>query len=218
LRTTSSDLKTAAAHESHRISTAFRRIAETRILYSQHAYLKAIEMNTGSLNVQKRNCRAPWGLAWRSDKKFIVTTIAIGLITDLSLYALFIPVLPFMLTDRCSTPEDEIQGQVSNLLAAYAGSSVLISPIVGFVADLFGSRKAPFLFGIASLASATVLLMLGRTITVLYVARMLQGISAAFVWTVGLAFCLETVGPADLGKALGAVCSNAFYPCLSSES
>jgi predicted MFS family arabinose efflux permease len=40
---------------------------------------------------------------------------------------------------------------------------------------------------------------------VLMAARVLQGTSAALVWTVGLALCLETVGPENLGKTLGSV-------------
>jgi MFS family permease len=41
----------------------------------------------------------------------------------------------------------------------------------------------------------------------LALARVLQGISAAFVWTIGLALCLETVGPENLGKTIGSIFS-----------
>ena len=41
---------------------------------------------------------------------------------------------------------------------------------------------------------------------VLAVARVLQGISAAVVWTIGLALVLDTVGPENLGKTIGSVC------------
>ena len=37
-------------------------------------------------------------------------------------------------------------------------------------------------------------------------ARVLQGVSAAVVWTVGLALVLDTVGPENLGKTIGSVC------------
>ena len=40
---------------------------------------------------------------------------------------------------------------------------------------------------------------------VLIVARILQGISAAVVWTIGLALVLDTVGPDNLGKTIGSV-------------
>ena len=53
---------------------------------------------------------------------------------------------------------------------------------------------------------ATLLLFLGQTVAVLTVARVLQGISAAVVWTVGLALIIDTVGSHNLGKTMGSVC------------
>jgi predicted MFS family arabinose efflux permease len=61
------------------------------------------------------------------------------------------------------------------------------------------------LLGVTALIGATVLLLVGRTIPVLLVARALQGISAGFVWTAGMALCLDTVGAENLGKTIGAV-------------
>lgn len=40
---------------------------------------------------------------------------------------------------------------------------------------------------------------------VLVIARVLQGISAAVVWTIGLALVLDTVGPENLGKTIGSI-------------
>lgn len=80
-----------------------------------------------------------------------------------------------------------------------------VAPIIGVIADRIVTRQAPFLVGIAALFAATLLLFLGTTVPVLAIARVLQGISAALVWTIGLALCLETVGPANLGKTVGSV-------------
>ena len=49
------------------------------------------------------------------------------------------------------------------------------------------------------------MLCLGRSIAVLAVGRLLQGLSAAVVWTVGLALLVDTVGPADIAQMLGYV-------------
>ncbi|KAI8625215.1 major facilitator superfamily domain-containing protein [Xylariaceae sp. FL1651] len=149
----------------------------------------------------------PWALHWRSNTFFIVATVAIGLFTDLFLYGLVVPVLPFMLRSRLSIPEDEIQVYVSNLLAAYAGASVVSSVPAGWIADHTSSRQAPFLSGLAALLAATIMLAIGQRIAVLIVARILQGISAAFVWTIGLAMVLDTVGPQNLGKVVGSIFS-----------
>ncbi|KAL4965801.1 MFS transporter [Aspergillus stella-maris] len=154
----------------------------------------------------KRNYTTkPLGLQWRSNRLFIVTAVGLGLFTDLFLYALIVPVLPFMLVDHVGLPPDQIQSNVSNLLAAYAGASVIISPIAGVITDRIGMRSAPFLLGVIALIGATTLLLLGRTVPVLLVARALQGVSASFVWTAGMALCLETVGAGNLGTTIGAI-------------
>lgn len=149
----------------------------------------------------------PAGLSWRSNTFFIVSTVAVGLFTDLFLYGLVVPILPYMLQDRVSLPDDQVQSNVDGLLAAYAGASVLFSPVAGYIADKTSTRQAPFLLGLLALMLATLLLFLGTNIPVLVVARLLQGISGGFVWTIGLALCLETVGPENPGKTIGSVSS-----------
>ncbi|KAI1475890.1 MFS general substrate transporter [Daldinia eschscholtzii] len=153
------------------------------------------------------NKSPPWALRWRSNTLFIIATVAVGLFTDLFLYGLVVPVLPFMLRNRLSIPEDEIQSYVSNLLAAYAGASVVSSVPAGWIADRTNSRRVPFLSGLAALLAATIMLALGKSIAMLFVARVLQGISAAVVWTIGLAMILDTVGPQNLGKVVGSIFS-----------
>ena len=147
----------------------------------------------------------PAGLRWRSNTFFILATVAVGLFTDLFLYGLIVPVLPFMLEDRVGVPPERTQSYTSGMLAAYAGASVVFSPIAGVLADKVSTRQAPFLLGVAALLGATILLFLGRTIEILILARVLQGISSGFVWTIGLAMTIETVGPENLGKAIGSV-------------
>ncbi len=149
----------------------------------------------------------PAGLQWRSNTYFILATIAIGLFTDLFLYGLLVPVLPFMLESRVGLPDSQIQSYTSGLLAAYAGASVLASPIAGVLADRVSTRQAPFLLGLSVLLCATVLLSLGKTIPVIIFARILQGVSSGLVWTIGLAMCIETVGPQNLGKTIGTLFS-----------
>lgn len=150
---------------------------------------------------------APYGLRWRSSTLFIVATVGIGLFTDLFLYGLIVPVLPFLLRDRVDLPQDQVQSYVSGLLAAYAGASVLFSLPAGWVADRTNARQTPFLTGLVALLAATIMLALGQSIPILVMARILQGTSAAVVWTVGLAMILDTVGPENLGKVIGSIFS-----------
>lgn len=147
----------------------------------------------------------PWALKWRSKRVFIIATVAVGLFTDLFLYGLVVPVLPFMLKERLDIPDQDVQTYVSGLLAAYAGASVLFSLPAGWIADRTNSRQAPFLCGLTALLLATIMLAVGQSIAALVVARILQGISAAVVWTIGLAMVLDTVGAENLGKVIGSV-------------
>lgn len=112
-----------------------------------------------------------------------------------------------MLLRRVDIPESKVHSYVSGLLAAYAGASVLSSLPAGWVADRTNARQSPILAGLAALLAATIMLALGQTVAVLVVARILQGVSAAIVWTVGLAMALDTAGQQDLGKVIGPIFS-----------
>jgi MFS family permease len=150
----------------------------------------------------------PIGLAWRSNAFFICLTVGIGAFTDMFLYGLIVPVLPFMLQERVQIPDSEMQSTISYLLATYAFASVLSSPIAGVLADRFSSsRQLPFLLGLVLLLLATVLLAVGRSVPVLALARFLQGASGGTVWTIGLALIVETVGQENLGKTVGTIFS-----------
>ncbi|KAF2496734.1 MFS general substrate transporter [Lophium mytilinum] len=161
--------------------------------------------------------KPPIGLKWRSNTAFIVTTVGVGMFTDMFLYGLIVPVLPFMLEDRVHTSPAQIQSIVSAMLAAYAAAAMVASPFAGVLADkMSSSRQLPFLCGLATLALATVLLAVGQTIPVLAIARCLQGASSGIVWTVGLALLVETVGPKKLGQSIGTIFSAVSAAALLS--
>ncbi|OQO05665.1 hypothetical protein B0A48_09757 [Cryoendolithus antarcticus] len=173
-------------------------------------------LNTAQIT--KDFSETPYGLEWRSNTFFIIATVAVGLFCDLFLYGLVVLILPFMLQDRIGLPKDQIQGHVSGLLAAYAASSVVFSPLAGIISDKISTRQGPFLGGLAALLSATILLFIGQNLATLYVARILQGLSAAVVWSIGLTLCLETVGPENLGKTIGTVISFASVGSLAAPA
>lgn len=118
-----------------------------------------------------------------------------------------VPIVPYILEDRIGIPQSGIQSATSVLLAAYAGASFLFAPVAGYIADRTSSRQAPFLAGLTALIVATIMLFTGRSMAVLIVARVAQGASSAVVWTVGLALCIDTVGPENLGKTIGSIFS-----------
>ncbi|TVY26957.1 putative MFS-type transporter protein [Lachnellula hyalina] len=145
----------------------------------------------------------PIGLKWRSSTPYILFTISMAMFTDLFLYGIIVPTIPFILRDRLGIPHQQIQSLTSSLLSSYALASVLSSLPAGIIADKVAARQIPFLGGLLSLLSATALLFLGQSVPILLLARILQGISGAVVWTVGLALIRDTVGSANLGVTIG---------------
>ena len=109
---------------------------------------------------------------------------------------------------HASKPSDiiyPVQHWVSVLLAVYGAALLAASPICGFLADKTPNRRLPLLIGLLALAGATLLLCLGTSLALLILGRILQGISAAIVWTVGLALLADTAGHEKIGQAVGYV-------------
>lgn len=149
-----------------------------------------------------KTCPPPSFLAFRSSQTFIVTTVCLAIFTDILCYGLIVPVMPFSLTVQASVPDDQVQQWTAILLACYNAALVVGSPIAGIYADHSSSRRWPLLLGLLALCACTVLLCLAKSVALLIVGRLLQGLSAAIVWTVGLALLVDTVGR-DIGQAMG---------------
>lgn len=147
----------------------------------------------------------PAFLKYRSSSTFILITICVAVFSDIFLYAVIVPVIPFALRTRVGIPEEDIQHWVSVLLAVYGAALLVGSPICGLVADRTPNRRLPLLVGLVALAGSTLLLCLGKTLALLMAGRVLQGLSAGVVWTVGLALLADTVGHETIGQAMGYV-------------
>ncbi|KAK6074347.1 vesicular amine transporter [Seiridium cupressi] len=150
------------------------------------------------------SAKPPILLSWRSSKFFIVLTVCLALFTDIFYYALIVPVVPFSLTVQVGLAEDQVQRWTSILLACYSLALFVGSPIAGIYADHTSSRRWPLLLGLVALAASTLLLCFGRSIGLLVLGRLLQGFSAAIVWSVGCALLVDTMESA-VGMAMGYV-------------
>ena len=115
------------------------------------------------------------------------------------------PVIPFALTTRVGVTPSDVQHWVSVLLAVYGAALLVASPICGWLADKSPNRRLPLLIGLFALGGATVMLCIGTSIGILVAGRLLQGFSAAVIWTVGLALLVDTVGQGGIGQAMGYV-------------
>ncbi|RAL14894.1 MFS transporter [Aspergillus homomorphus CBS 101889] len=160
------------------------------------------------------NHPAPWKLAFRSSKTFVTWVVAIACFTDVFIYGMIVPILPIVLKTRVSVPEEDLQQWMSIMLAAFGGGiffgsreSATLKPtaIFGYFADRSSSRQLPFMIGLLALGGTTVVFWFARTVASLVIARALQGLSAAVVWTVGMALVVDTVGKDQVGAAMGYV-------------
>ena len=124
-------------------------------------------------------------LKFRSSSTFIILTVSTAIFTDIFVYGIVVPVLPFALTERSGVQVDSIQTWISIFLAVYGAALLVAAPICGWVADRTSSRRSPLLVGLLALAGSTVMLCVGNSIAVLAAGRVLQGMSAAVVWVVG---------------------------------
>ncbi|KAM7195448.1 Major facilitator superfamily domain containing protein [Naviculisporaceae sp. PSN 640] len=149
-----------------------------------------------------KSSKPPCYLAFRSSQTFIVLVVCLAIFTDILCYGLIVPVMPFSLTVQADVPEDQVQQWTAILLACYSAALLIGSPLVGIYADHTSSRRWPLLLGLLALCGSTVLLCLAKSVALLIVGRILQGLSAAIVWTVGLALLVDTVGK-DIGQAMG---------------
>ncbi|KAI4123417.1 MAG: hypothetical protein LQ338_005270 [Usnochroma carphineum] len=95
-------------------------------------------------------------------------------------------------------------------------STWLTAAICGWVADRTSNRSVTFYTGLLILAAATILFGLARASWVLLVSRLCQGLSAAIVYTVGLALLVDTVGRENIGQWMGTALSSSSFGLIVS--
>ncbi|KAI0666238.1 MFS general substrate transporter [Trametes maxima] len=144
--------------------------------------------------------RRPWGLRWRSSIWFVTLVVGIAITTDLLIYSMIVPIIPFRLQEL---GYDGVSGLVGWLLFAYSAALVVFTPPIAFLSERHKNRKVPLLLGQAALIGSQVLLMEAPKFWVMAVARIAQGISASVIWVVGLALICDTVPERIVGKQLG---------------
>ncbi|MER2046980.1 MAG: MFS transporter [Solibacillus sp.] len=110
---------------------------------------------------------------------------------------LVIPVLPTLMNEL------QISGTVVGYLtAAFAIAQLIVSPLAGKAVDKYG-RKIMIVIGLFIFGISEFLFGLGKTIEVLFISRVLGGISAAFIMPAVTAFIADITTIETRPKALG---------------
>ncbi|EIN13358.1 major facilitator MFS-1 [Punctularia strigosozonata HHB-11173 SS5] len=139
----------------------------------------------------------PWGLKWRSSVWFITLVVGFGVMTDLLVYSIVIPVFPFRLE---SLGYKHVSGLVSFLLFAFSGGLVVSTPPIALLSERYKNRKVPLLMGMVALIGSQIMLMEAPRYWVLAVGRVIQGISSSVVWVLGLALLCDTTPKKYVGR------------------
>lgn len=127
-----------------------------------------------------------------------MTTIGLAVFTDIFLYGVIVPVIPFAFERRMHVDHSEVQMWVSKSLAVYSVGLIVGSIAFGILADRMRNRRTSMLLGLVVLIASTIILCLTKSLALFMVGRVLQGLSASVVWTVGLAVIADTADPSEV--------------------
>jgi len=110
---------------------------------------------------------------------------------------LVIPVTPTIMDEL------HISGSVVGYMVAFfALTQLILSPITGRWVDQFG-RKRMIIIGLIIFGLSELLFGIGKTVVVLFISRMLGGVSAAFIMPAVTAFIADITSVKQRPKAMG---------------
>ena len=121
----------------------------------------------------------------RGSAVIVLLVATIALFTDSFIYGCLVPYTPLYSADFHLTDE-----QLGLVLAAYALTLVIFTPIAGVVCDKYGS-SIPFTLGIIAEAAITVLFALVPSLPLIITARLLQGM--CLLWLLFVCFLLYSL-------------------------
>jgi MFS transporter, DHA1 family, multidrug resistance protein len=114
-------------------------------------------------------------------------------------FGIIIPVLPFLAEELGATPT-----QLGMLMATYSLMQLLFAPFWGQMSDRYG-RKPILFIGISGLSLSFFLFAVAKTLTMLFIARIIGGMLSAATMPTAMAYVADVTTPQERGKAMGAI-------------
>lgn len=160
-----------------------------------------------------KDIQRTWICRLVSSKYAVLFVGSFALFTDMLVYSAVVPLIEKILT-KVSYHEDQFLGG-GILFGMYALGLFVSTPIFGVISDVYQNRKIPMLLGLLGLSGTTMLFAFSTNFAGLVIARILQGVSAASTWVLGMAMVADIFISSDLAKAMSIMsASNTLGFCL----
>ena len=141
----------------------------------------------------------------RQSRAAAVALVTFATFIDIVAYSVAVPVLPDL-----SRKLGASATMIGFLFASFGVTVLAASVPMGAVSDRLG-RKGPMVGGLVALSAATVLFAFSDRLSLLFIARLVQGAADAVTWVVGFALVADLYGPAERGRIMGLVMSGTGF-------
>jgi len=113
-------------------------------------------------------------------------------------FGIIIPLLPFYAQTFGASPLD-----IGLLFAAFSVCQLVAAPVLGDLSDRYG-RRPVLIFSLAGTVASFVMLALARSLAVLFLARVVDGLSGGNIST-ARAYVADVTEPGDRARAYGLI-------------